>query len=172
MPTVLSHSKVLRAMRSHASAVEQITATEPIRILFVDDDASVLRSLGPVLRNAGYHPVLATNGPAALQIAKTGGSFDLLVTDLHMPRMTGEELARRIREVQSSIKVLYLTAYSDQLFDERITLQEDEAYLDKPCSVAILLEAISQLLWGHTRPEAVSPAECGSQNRRGGESVS
>jgi CheY-like chemotaxis protein len=155
---MLVDSKDAGTMRAHASALERLTETEPIRVLFVDDDSSVLRSLDRVLRNAGYRMTSVTNTEDALHVARTDGAFTLLITDLRMPRMMGEELARRVREVQSGIKVLYLTAYSGQLFEERITLQEDEAFLEKPCTVASLLEAVSQLLWEHTRPEAVSPA--------------
>ena len=46
------------------------------------------------------------------------------------------------------MKVLYLTGFSDSLFKEKSTLWQDEAYLDKPCSVVGLLEAVSLLLVG------------------------
>jgi two-component system cell cycle sensor histidine kinase/response regulator CckA len=65
-----------------------------------------------------------------------------------MPQMQGDELARRLRQRQPALKVLYLTGYSDQLFKDKITLWEDEAFLDKPCSVKGLLEAVSLLLFG------------------------
>jgi DNA-binding NarL/FixJ family response regulator len=62
--------------------------------------------------------------------------------------MTGDELARRIRASTPGIKVLYLTGFSDRLFKEKVTLWADEAFLDKPCSVKGLLEAVSLLLFG------------------------
>ena len=52
--------------------------------------------------------------------------------------------------------MLYLTGYSDRLFKEKVTLWEDEAFLDKPCSVKGLIEAVSLLLFG--RFDAPSPA--------------
>lgn len=47
-----------------------------------------------------------------------------------MPQMAGDELARRLRQSEPSLKVLYLTGFSDRLFKERVTLWEDEAFLD------------------------------------------
>jgi YesN/AraC family two-component response regulator len=74
--------------------------------------------------------------------------FDLVVTDVMMPQMTGDELARRLRLQHPTVKVLYLTGFSDRLFKEKVTLWADEAFLDKPCTVKGLLEAVSLLLFG------------------------
>jgi two-component system cell cycle sensor histidine kinase/response regulator CckA len=74
--------------------------------------------------------------------------LDILVTDVMMTQMAGSELARRLRQSQPTLKVLYLTGYADNLFKEKVTLWEDEAYLDKPCSIKSLLEAVSLLLFG------------------------
>ena len=68
-----------------------------------------------------------------------------------MPNLMGDELARRLRQDDPALKVLYLTGFSDLLFKEKLTLWEDEAYLDKPCSVRGLLEAISLLAFGRVK---------------------
>ena len=65
-----------------------------------------------------------------------------------MPQMTGDELARRVRVTKPGMKVLYLTGFSDRLFKEKVTLWADEAFLDKPCSVKGLQQAVSLLLFG------------------------
>jgi FixJ family two-component response regulator len=62
--------------------------------------------------------------------------------------MTGAELARLLRQGQPRLKVLYLTGYADQLFTEKVTLWEDEAFLEKPCSAAALLQAVSLAVTG------------------------
>jgi len=74
--------------------------------------------------------------------------LDAVVTDVMMPQMAGGELARRLRQTRPSLKVLYLTGYADNLFKEKRTLWQDEAYLDKPCTIKALLEAVSLLLFG------------------------
>jgi CheY-like chemotaxis protein len=118
-------------------------------ILIVDDEEGIRTFVQRVLSEAGYKTLLAVDGPQALQMASTLEEVDLLVTDLMMPQMTGDELGRRLRLLRPSQKVLYLTGYSDQLFKEKVTLWEDEAYLDKPCSPRGLLEAVSLMLIGH-----------------------
>jgi FixJ family two-component response regulator len=78
-------------------------------------------------------------------------ALDLLVTDLVMPDMDGDELARRLCQRLPDLKVLYLTGFSDRLFAERHTLRSNEAFVEKPVTATGLLEAVSLLLFGHTR---------------------
>ena len=124
------------------------TPVRSLRVLIVDDEEPVRRFVQRVLSEAGHQTVMAVDGKDALEIAGKRGPFDLLVTDVNMPNMMGDELARRLRQAQPSLKVLYLTGFSEQLFKEKVTLWEDEAYLDKPCSVKGLLEAVSLLAFG------------------------
>jgi hypothetical protein len=69
--------------------------------------------------------------------------------------MTGPALVQRLRQSDAMLTVLYVTGYDDQLFREKQVLWEDEAYLDKPCTVKGLLEAASLLVHGHVelRPD-------------------
>jgi CheY-like chemotaxis protein len=124
--------------------------------LVVDDEEPIRRFVDRALREGGYKTVLASGGADAIEAAKTG-AFDILVTDLMMPQMTGDELARRLRLQDPSLKVLYLTGFSDRLFKEKATLWQDEAFLEKPCSIRGLLEAVSLLLTGTVRiPEHIT----------------
>jgi len=116
--------------------------------LIVDDEDAVRRFVERVLREAGYTTAGAAGGSEALKITAEFGKFDILVTDMMMPEMTGDELARRLRLQEPQLKVLYLTGFSDHLFKEKTTLWQDEAFLEKPCSVRGLLEAVSLLLTG------------------------
>jgi two-component system cell cycle sensor histidine kinase/response regulator CckA len=120
----------------------------PINVLIVDDEEALGKFVDRVLSDAGYTTAIALDGPEAIEAAAKLGSLDLLVTDLMMPKMTGDELARRLRLSQPSLKVLYLTGFSDRLFKEKVTLWQDEAFLDKPCSIKGLKEAVSLLLFG------------------------
>jgi two-component system cell cycle sensor histidine kinase/response regulator CckA len=120
-------------------------------VLVVDDEASVREFVDRALTFAGYRTVVASDGPEALAIFEATGPFDLLVTDLRMPQMMGDELARQLRLADPALKVLYLTGYSDELFRDRSTLWSDEAFLDKPQGVDALLEAVSLLLFGNTQ---------------------
>jgi two-component system cell cycle sensor histidine kinase/response regulator CckA len=140
MPGRLSsaYSRLARASGFRRSADPEV----PLRVLVVDDEESVRNFVSRVLREAGCSTTMASDGIEAIQAA-SNESFDLLLTDLMMPHMNGDEVARRLRAREPDLPVLYLTGYSDRLFAERMTLWESEAFLDKPCSVTGLLEAVS-----------------------------
>jgi two-component system cell cycle sensor histidine kinase/response regulator CckA len=137
-------------MTSHDSAAPA-DAMRPLRILVVDDEEPIRRFVQRVLSDAGHQPTLAIDGDDAVAVAKAHGPFDVLLTDVNMPNMMGDEVARRLRQDDPALKVLYLTGFSDLLFKEKVTLWEDEAYLDKPCSVRGLLEAVSLLAFGRVK---------------------
>jgi two-component system cell cycle sensor histidine kinase/response regulator CckA len=130
------------------------TASRPMVALIVDDDDLVRKFIDRALSEAGYQTTVAADGASALEMAATLETLDILVTDLIMPEMTGDELARRIRATNTGVKVLYVTGFSDRLFKEKVTLWADEAFLDKPCSVPGLLQAVALLLFGSLDPSA------------------
>jgi two-component system cell cycle sensor histidine kinase/response regulator CckA len=147
---------MFKALKNYARRLIQPPApTGPV--LIVDDEEPVVRFVDRVLRDAGYKTVTATNGPEAIETAKRIGALGALVTDVMMPGMTGDELARILRQTEPSLKVLYLTGYSDRLFKEKATLWADEAFLDKPCTMKGLREAVSLLING-TFTSAPRPA--------------
>ena len=141
-------SSVIAFVKDRALRVKPQNPPAAIRILVVDDEEPVRMFVERALNGAGYETVLAFNGPNALEVAGTIGPLDILVTDVMMPEMNGDELARRLRKERPALKVLYLTGYSDKLFKERAMLWQDEAFLDKPCGVKGLCEAVSLMLFG------------------------
>jgi two-component system cell cycle sensor histidine kinase/response regulator CckA len=142
---------VFAFVRAYASRMKK-AAPMSVSILVVDDEEPVRKFVDRVLRDAGYQTAVADSGTQALEVASKLDALDILVTDVMMPEMTGDELARRLRQSQPSLKVLYLTGYADSLFKEKVTLWQDEAYLDKPCSIKSLLQGVSLLLFGSFEP--------------------
>ena len=132
---------IKQMLRASRSAPDRSTA--PLTALVVDDEDAILRFVERVLSGAGFRTVVAHSGAEAVSLATTVAGLDLLVTDLMMPNMNGDELARRLRALDPDLPVLYLTGFSDRLFADRMQLWENEAFLDKPCTVKGLLEAVS-----------------------------
>jgi two-component system cell cycle sensor histidine kinase/response regulator CckA len=128
--------------------------TNPIRVLVVDDEPQICEFVSRVLDDAGYQVTTAGDGPGAIALVAERGAPDLLLTDFRMPQMNGDELAARLRQSLPDLKVLYLTGYSQALFDNRPLLWEGEAFLDKPCSPAELLEGVSMSLFNRIVPTA------------------
>lgn len=136
-------------------------AAAPPRILAVDDEDGVRRFVDRALTAAGYIVTVAADGPEALEAVARIGQIDLLLADVNMPQMVGHELARRLRQAAPALKVLYLTGFADRLFNDRPTLWADEAYLEKPCSIPALHEAVALLLYGRLTAQplaAVAPS--------------
>jgi two-component system cell cycle sensor histidine kinase/response regulator CckA len=132
----------------HSAASKKPERRPAIRVLIVDDDEPMRRFVDAVLRDAGYETTLASDGDEAIGISAKAPVFNLLITDEMMPHMAGHQLARYMRERYLDIKVLYLSGYRDQLFQEKGSLWADEAFLDKPCTPEALMQAVSVLLFG------------------------
>lgn len=140
---------VLDSLKTYATRlIKAGDSPSQCRVLVVDDEESVRRYVVHVLNAAGYQTAAAANGAEALEIYKSG-TFDALVTDVMMPGITGDELARQLRQSDRGLKVLYLTGYSDRLFREKTSLWVDEAFLEKPFTSKGLREALSLLVFGH-----------------------
>jgi len=127
------------------------TADRTCRVLVVDDEAGVLRFVDRVLRDQGYETALASGAAEALALLDSGTSFDLLLTDLVMPGMCGDELARLAVQRTPGLKVLYLTGFPERLSRIQEGLWTNEAFIEKPVSVIRLRDAASELLFGHNR---------------------
>jgi len=122
------------------------------RVLVVDDEDAIRRLVTRLLMNAGYEVESACDAEDAVETFCRNGKFDLVVSDVRMPGMSGPRLVEQLRRLEEDVKVLYLTGYADQLFFERGLLWEDEAFLDKPFSTPGLLESVSMMVYGHTSP--------------------
>lgn len=118
-------------------------------ILLVDDDEVLLELLGDHLENAGYHVLVASNGPQGLRLALEGGPEqrrpDLVVLDVMMPGMDGWEVCQRLRE-RSSIPIIFLTAKDQELDKLRGFRLGIDDYVTKPFSFAELVARVGAIL--------------------------
>jgi two-component system, cell cycle sensor histidine kinase and response regulator CckA len=117
-------------------------------VLVVDDEEPIRRLVRYILEKTDYHVTEAGSGPEAIALLDGGAPIDLLIADLEMPEMGGDEMARRIRATRPDLKVLYVTGHIDRLMDQRPLLWQGEAFLEKPFNAAGLLEAVSLILYG------------------------
>jgi len=116
-------------------------------VLVVDDEAPIRQLARRILEAEGYLVHEAGDGLEAIAQLSGGAAVDLLLADLDMPHLGGDEMVRRIRSTRPDLKVLYVTGHIDRLMDAR-PLWEGEAFLEKPFSTAGLREAVSLLLDG------------------------
>jgi two-component system, cell cycle sensor histidine kinase and response regulator CckA len=132
----------------------QLKSNEPtaLTVLVVDDEAPVRAVERRVLEHLGYHVLEATDGTQLVDLLAGGARVDLLIADLDMPVVRGDEMARRIRRSRPDLPVLYVTGHTDWLMDGR-TLGKGEAFLAKPFSPDGLQEAVESLLQGTARKD-------------------
>ena len=115
------------------------------RVLLVDDDVAVLRVLEQILSAAGFAVRSATTGGEALEAAR-GGGFDLLVTDLSMPGMTGPDLALGVRALIPEIPVLFVSGNPHQYEAQGQLGLAGADIVVKPFSAEALVERARALL--------------------------
>jgi CheY-like chemotaxis protein len=116
-------------------------------ILLVEDEAGVRLLLKEVLHRSGYTVLEARDADDALhKAAAYPGPIGLLLTDVVMPRLSGADLARRIREQRRGMKVLYVSGYADELSLPRDRFEAGEAFLQKPFTPDLLLNKLRDLL--------------------------
>ena len=127
-----------------------------MKVLLVDDDPDLLAVTGFALQQAGFLVVTASDGPAALEVFRREQP-DLAVLDINMPRMTGFELAQKLRE-RSRIPLVMLTARGEEEDVVRALALGADDYLTKPFSPKILLARLKALLRraGNETPEPVA----------------
>ena len=116
-------------------------------ILLVEDEESVRRLARRVLENAGYRVLEATQGHEALAVAEQWlGAVDLVITDIVMPGMSGQELTLRLRERHPTLRILYVSGYTDDAILQHGTLLPDTAFLHKPFSPGLLTAKVREML--------------------------
>lgn len=119
----------------------------PAAILLVDDESAIRQVQRRTLEAEGYVVTEAGTGLEGIAALRQQAQFDLLLADLDMPGLGGDEMVRQIRAMRPDLPVLYVTGHIDRLMDAR-PLWEGEAFLEKPFSLEGLREAVSLLLYG------------------------
>ena len=114
------------------------------RVLVVDDEAAIRKVVRDALARSGHDVETAVDGVEAASLIESA-TFDLVVTDLNMPRLDGLELVRRIR-TSSSVPILVLTVRQEEREKVRLLDAGADDYVTKPFGVAELLARSRALL--------------------------
>lgn len=116
-------------------------------ILLVEDEQSVLKLTQTVLLKAGYKVLTASTPYEALQIAADQSfSIDILLTDVVMPEMDGEELSRKIQIHQPRIHKIYMSGYPAEILAKNNINSQDISFISKPFMPHQLIELVESIL--------------------------
>lgn len=125
------------------------TPGDDVRTVLVVEDQSALRRLAAtVLERAGYRTILAADGEAALEAAAAAPELDVVVTDVVMPKMSGGDLARRLRELRPELPVVFMSGYSAGMLEGQLPDDDEVHLLDKPFTGSDLVAAVARALGG------------------------
>lgn len=117
------------------------------RILFVDDELPVVETGKHVLETLGYNVTTRTSSVEALELFKVKpNSFDLVITDMTMPNMTGDKLAKELLDIRSDIPIIICTGYSSLINKEKAEDMGIRAYIMKPMLKSEIAQAIRTAL--------------------------
>ncbi|MDX9972837.1 MAG: PAS domain S-box protein [FCB group bacterium] len=119
------------------------------RILLVDDEVSILRTMRVFLISRGYDVKTCSNGMEALELVRAvPHHFDVVVTDQTMPQLTGLQLAKELAIVRPDLPVVLCTGYSDLVDEATARNRGLRAFVTKPFTPLALTTAIRQALQG------------------------
>ena len=121
----------------------------PEHILFVDDEYEIVASIVPMLERLGYRVTARTGSIDALEdFRKDPDAFDLLVTDMTMPNMTGAQLIEEIHRIRADLSVILCTGFSHQVNEENAGQMGINAFVMKPLVRDQLASLVRRILDG------------------------
>ena len=117
------------------------------RILLVDDEVQIVRMEQQMLERLGYHVTVRTSSIEALEAFRAvPDKFDLVITDMTMPNMTGVEFAKKIIEIRPDIPMIICTGFSEQISEHKAITMGIRGYVMKPVVKRELAKKIREVL--------------------------
>ena len=140
----------LPAIHEHAEAEAQPTAAPPgrcERILLVDDEAVLVEMGRDMLQDFGYHVVAITDSTQAIEVFRARpDDFDLVITDMTMPGMTGADLSQEILKIRPHLPIILCTGHSDLITAEKAKALGIQGFVFKPFTLGTITRLISEVL--------------------------
>jgi CheY-like chemotaxis protein len=123
------------------------------RILIVDDEEQLVRMSQQILERLGYHVTARTSSIETLEAFRAApDKFDLVITDMTMPNMTGVHLAKNLIEIRSDIPVIICTGFSEKISADKATAMGIRGYVMKPVVRSELAKKIREV-WDNAEIE-------------------
>jgi CheY-like chemotaxis protein len=116
-------------------------------VLLVDDDQSVLDVASSMLERLGFAVLTASDGQEGLEVFRErAAEIDCVLLDLTMPRLSGEEVFREMRRIQSDVRVILSSGYNEQEVTQRFVGKGLAGFVQKPYTLAKLQEILRRVL--------------------------
>ena len=116
-------------------------------ILFVDDELPIANLSRQRLSMLGYKvTAVSSSREALLRLSKNPDDFDLIITDMTMPNISGDQLAIEAKQIKPHIPIILCTGYSKKISKEKARAIGINAFLMKPVALSDMAETIRQVL--------------------------
>jgi PAS domain S-box-containing protein len=140
---------LIRRRRGSDFYQPEILPTGNERILLVDDEVPIVKMSSQILQKLGYDVVFRTSSKKALELFRSSSDdFDLIITDMTMPEMTGDKLAAEVMSIRRDIPVILCTGYTSKISDKTAATIGIKAFAYKPVSKADLAKTVRKVLDG------------------------
>lgn len=119
-------------------------------ILVVEDEPAVLALASMIVKRANCKSIEAGDGMEALRILESGIPVDAIISDIMMPRMSGVDLVKTVREMLPDIPVLFISGYAGNIHEgtKGLLMESGISFLAKPFTPAQMIQSIEALFAG------------------------
>jgi CheY-like chemotaxis protein len=149
MRLIFPRAPAAAATAGDSGVSPDLRPAQPLRILFVDDDPIMLKSLRDILEQDGHLVVVADGGQRGIDVFRaaqeTKERFAAVITDLGMPYVDGRTVARAIKSVAPDVPVILLTGWGHRMLAENDRPPGVDRVLSKPPKLAALRVALAEL---------------------------
>jgi CheY-like chemotaxis protein len=129
------------------TAPQRVSGTGTETLLLVEDEAAVRASVRRLLEWHGYTVLEARNGAEALKVFEIReNEIDLILTDILMPEMGGQELIEQLRERRPDLRVVFMSGYAERALTTNGWIPKGAGYLEKPFTVETLMRRVREVL--------------------------
>jgi CheY-like chemotaxis protein len=143
----LIYLPIAKTSKVHLYHKAEALPTGQERILFVDDEAQIVKMASRILGQLGYSVTTKTNSVEALELFRARpNDFDLVISDVTMPKMTGDQLTQELIQIRPDIPVILCTGYSKRLSEEKASEIGVKAFSYKPIVKVDLAKTVRGVL--------------------------
>jgi len=115
-------------------------------VLLVEDDETLLKSTGSMLKKMGYKLIQASSPQKAISQSEEACPVDLIITDVVMPGMNGKEMVEKIKSVRPGVKILFMSGYPADIITNHGVIEGGTHFISKPFNMEQLNKKIEQVL--------------------------
>src|SRR6187200_1894193 len=140
-------NKIITTLQANKQIITTISNSSKKRILIVDDEPDITLTFKMALESTGLYEVYTFNEPLKALANFKAGSYELVITDIKMPKMNGCEFCQKVKEIDNYVKICFFTASEDYYCNNgNYEQRRAECFIEKPIGVDELIKHMNSIL--------------------------